>query len=103
MTKHCHEMVAKVAKQMAGEIFETMMAKNKWYEAYKKSHPKIAPARLQNHFISTQWHRYVSSARTTLAAMLKTNTSPVLKEQIRQALILDNAVRRIRMPSTQRH
>lgn len=103
MPKHAHRLIVETAEKMAAEVFDHLMHRNRFYEAYQASHPNIPKAKLQAHFIKTQRGKYLNSARTILAQMLGTNIDESLKEQIYDALIRDNHVKRIKAPSRARN
>lgn len=81
-----HEMVAHVAKEMAGEVYDTWAkSSNVWYRQHKS----------RDKYIGESWGLYVEAARATLASMLAQPSTPeLLKEQIHDALVKDHSVRR---------
>lgn len=77
---HCHWLIAKAAKEMAGAQYEELARNDAWY----RKHPD------QKAFIGAYWGNYCEIARRTLAQMLGMNYPESVKEQIEEALILDN-------------
>jgi hypothetical protein len=77
---HCHWLIAKTAKEMAGAQYEELARNDAWY----RTHPS------QKDFIAAYWSKYTETARATLAKMLALNFSESIKEQIADALILDD-------------
>lgn len=85
MTKYVHEMVAKTAKEIAGEVYEIWASKNS--EWYKEN-------RSQKDYVEANWDKFVESARIALAETLRVGNLPdEVKETIAEALILDNTIR----------
>lgn len=99
MALHADKMVAQLAAEMAGAIYEELMARNHFYDAWKRNNPKVPHDKLQAHWIKAKTKLYLPRARATLATMLASNIAEPLKEQIKAALIRDHAVRKIRVPS----
>lgn len=79
LQKYAHELVANVAKEMAGVFYEEAAHDNEFYAFYPK----------QKIFINKEWKRFIDVAKNTLASMLhETSTTPEWeKEQIFEALI----------------
>lgn len=76
-----HKLVAQTAREMAGAIYEELAKNNEWY----KANPS------QTEFIERVHGSLLVQARDVLASMLALPNYPeTLKEQIAEALILDN-------------
>lgn len=84
VAKIAHNLVAKVAREMAGEFYEGAASlDNDFYHHY----PSI------DKFISREWGRFVPIARSQLAKMLTMDKySDHMKEQITEALIMDRCL-----------
>lgn len=79
-----HRMVAKLAREMAGETYDLWASRvDKFVEAF----PSIEA------YADEAWPMFTEMAVTTLAEMLATNAAETLKEQISEALILDAPLR----------
>ena len=80
---YCHRLIRDTARSMAEEIYEVGASDNDWYEKYpdRKAYVKAA------------WPLLIEEARATLARLLTTPINEKLKEQISEALILDNTLR----------
>lgn len=85
MTKYCHEMVAKTAKEIAGEVYEIWAGKNSdWFKENRS----------QKDYIDANWPNFIESARVALADVLRVGHLPEeVKETIAEALINDNKIR----------
>ena len=82
-----HKLVADIAKGFAAEVYQAFARKS---NDFFKANPDEAE------YIRQNWPYYCESTRATLATMLTTNTPDVLKNQIHEALLLDNALRMTR-------
>lgn len=89
----CHKMIAETAKQMAFELYDTLMQDNNWYALWKGQNPRLSPESLAKRFVARNWGQLVPSARATLVEMLRRPLDEALKEEISQALILDNSLK----------
>jgi len=95
MTKyHAHELVAKTAREMAGEAYQDLMRDNKIYKHWQTICPDLTPEWLEARFIAMATPHFLEPARTTLAQLLTTNIAEGLKADIVDALIKDNQLRR---------
>jgi len=74
-----HRLVAKVAKEIAGELYDELAKVNAFYAKY----PDV------NSWIKEGWVYYIKSARKILGTMLTTNISYEQKDIISEALIDD--------------
>lgn len=76
--KYAHELVAGVAREMAGCFYEEAAHDNEFYAFYPK----------QKMFINREWSRFIESAKQQMSLMLGMETVPEWqKEQIFEALI----------------
>lgn len=84
-SKRClgHRMVVTLAMKIANEEYERYAHNNTWYAANPHRKPWVLAA--------TPF--YTEPARATLATMLAGNYPEPLKQQIADALIMDNAFR----------
>jgi hypothetical protein len=93
--QHCHKMVRSVAKEAAGQLYETVMGDNKIFEEWKRQNPGASPKQLELRFIERNWGKCVQFARTTLTCMLRQNNIPEsVKEEILDALVKDASLTR---------
>lgn len=98
MSGHCHKLVAKVAREAAGELYETLMGDNQFYEVWKKRNPGLSPKALEAKFVATKWGACIPFARATLAHLLsRPDIDNSLKDDIMEALVLDSTLRRGRV------
>ena len=75
-----HELVAKIAKEMAGAYYEHAAHENTFYHYYPS----------QKFFIDYEWHRFITAAKQTMTAMLSNpNVTEPQKQEIYHALLLD--------------
>ena len=94
MPAHVHLKIANVAKEMAGQLYETMMGDNEWYSAWKARWPNLNGKGLERKFINSNWPRLVGQARATLAGMLANPAySEGMKEDIFAALCQDSSLK----------
>lgn len=77
-----HFLIVETAKKMAGEIYDGLAKDNEFYKVYKN----------RGRFINVIYPRLLDEARATLANVLATNAPELLKQQIFDALIKDNAM-----------
>lgn len=84
MAKIAHNMVANIAREMAGEFYDgAAMVDNDFFKHY----PSV------DKFIAREWGRFVPIARAQLAKMLTMDKySDHMKEQIAEALIMDRCL-----------
>lgn len=86
-----HKQVASVAREAAGELFESMMASNEIWQAWQEQNPGASRKDLERRFVSRFAPDCVPFARATLAHML---TLPGLDDDakmcIHSALVLDS-------------
>lgn len=94
--KHCHKMVAETAKGIAEAFVEFTMQDNEQFAALRAAHPDLTTEQTHKELSKRLWPQFIEQARATLAKMLAGPMEESLKEQIAQALILDNTLRRRR-------
>ena len=86
----CHKMVKEVAMSAAGELYETLMGDNRFYEEWKRQNPDVSAKVREKRFIEKNWGKCLEFARTTLTIMLRDpNVAESLKEEIFDALTKD--------------
>lgn len=90
---HAHKLVRATAIEMAGALYEEVMKDNLTYATWKAQCPELTPTISEIMFIELLYPRLLERARQTLAGMLATNISDVLKEEISEALIADQRFR----------
>lgn len=103
MVAHCHKMVAAVAREAAGNLFDVVMEDNVVFEEWKRQNPDATHKQLENRFVEKNWGRCLEFARATLATMLSSSAiSEEVKDEIVDALVKDNQLVRGRRQSYQR-
>lgn len=88
----CHKMVAQVAKEAAGELYDELMHDNVLARCWRQRFPGMSPRALEKRFIAMHWGRCIPFARTTLALMLRQPIDPAMAESIMDALVKDNSL-----------
>lgn len=93
-SSHVHKLVRETAIGMCAELYDTMMSDNEWYKEWKRVNPRISdqPKQLFARFLAKNLSKLVPQARAILAQMLTTTTDPALREEIYNALLLDNTL-----------
>lgn len=92
---HVHKMIRATAIEMAGKLYDDLMSQNPGlYAMWKRSCPDLTPVRCEAMWIELMWPKLIDKARATLAQLLTTNLNEELKNQISDALIADNQLRR---------
>jgi len=90
----CHVGIRKIAQEAAGELYESMMGNNEYYEAWKKQNPGLNAKQLESRFIAKNWVRCIDFARATLVEMLsRPDISEDMKEGIMEILEGDYELR----------
>lgn len=89
---HCHILIAKTAQEMTRELYAAVMQDDKLYSQWKKMHPDANSKKLEEEFVKKYWGKAVEGARGLLAHMLNNPMDEVLKNEISEALILDNTL-----------
>lgn len=94
---HCHKLVAKIAREAAGELYEKVMSDNLVRAEWKRQNPECTDKQLESRFIEKNWDKCLGFARATLATMLTQPIEEGLKSDIMEALILDSTLTRGRV------
>lgn len=81
---YCHKLIAETAKSLARSIYEHNAKRDNEFFAQVD----------EETFVSRSWPGLVEDARTTLVNMLAGSYPEALKEEIAQAIILDNTLTR---------
>lgn len=89
---HCHKMIRDVAQAMAHEVYDELMKDNEWYKIWKKKNYGASQKALEERFVRAVWPGLIEQARATLAQMLSGPLDANLKDQIYEALLLDNTL-----------
>lgn len=79
MTKIVHKVIAKTARGLAEEFYESAAHNNIFYEM----HPD------RRTFVRTKWKYFIGPAREVLTAMLSLPYPDAVKEPIYEALVID--------------
>jgi hypothetical protein len=88
-----HKLVASVAREAAGELYETLMSNNRFFEEWKRLNPGLNKKQLEARFIAKNSFRMIDFAKATLAELLhRPDTSAQVKDEIYKALVLHNSV-----------
>lgn len=92
-TGHAHKLVRETAVAMAHELYDTMMTDNEWYRLWKAQWPDEDGKQLELRFVAKNLSRLLPQARAVLAQMLRSpGTNEGMKEEIYEALVLDNTL-----------
>lgn len=93
-SKHAHKLVHSTAVAMAHEFYDTMMGDNEWYAQWKQLNPGISAVGLEDRFVAKNLGLLIPQARQVLAALLAptSNISPEQREEVYEALTLDNTL-----------
>lgn len=95
-----HAKIAEVARAAAGELYESMMGDNIFYDEWKKQNPGCNAKELEERFIRKNWGSCIDFARTTLTIMLtKDDIAEEMKEEIMRILEQDQVLRNRRVVS----
>lgn len=104
-TIYGHKLVVDTAVQMAHELYDSMMMQNQWWEEWKQLNPDASRYTLEKRFVEKNLPLLVPQARAALAKCLAPGQAPGLterqKEEIAQALILDNQLVAARAAASQ--
>lgn len=84
---HCHLLVKDTARSLAEALYEKMASAS---PAFYKANPEVRT------FVNHTWKHLIEEARTTLVRMLSLPYPQELKDQIAEAIILDNTLTRDR-------
>lgn len=90
----CHVRVREVARAAAGELYESVMSNNVYFDAWKKQNPGLSGKALENAFIERNWGSCIDFARKTLTIMLTRPDVPEkMKDEIMEILAQDQVLR----------
>ena len=89
MAGHVHKLVAQVAKEAAGQLYDRLMGDNMIRKAWQDQNPEATEKELESRFISRNWGQCIPFARATLATMLTAPLDSRTKDDILEALVLD--------------
>ena len=90
----CHVRVRDIAKAAAGQLYESMMGENRFFEMWKQQNPGIGPKELEKRFIDKNWPQCLDIARATLTCMLqRPEISDMMKDDIMDILEKDQYLR----------
>lgn len=90
---HCHKKIREVAKAAAAEHYEMLMSSsNVVYKLWKKQHPGLNAAQLQQAFVNAHWSKCIEMARATLGRLLTTSIDETLKLEIVDILAKDQTL-----------
>jgi hypothetical protein len=101
MPAHCHKMVAEIAKEAAGQLYERLMGEDIYYKEWRRQNPDCTAKELERRFIAKNWGKCIDFARATLATMLNGPLPDSLKDEIVDALSKDASLRRGRVTGYQ--
>jgi len=88
-----HLAVAKIAREAAAELYETLMGDNQLRAEWLRQHPGKTEKQLLMLFVRKHWGKCIPFARATMARMLDSPLPPHLKDEILDALIKDRSLR----------
>lgn len=88
-----HKLVASVAREAAGQLYEKLMSDNELWLAWKRQNPELGPKALEARFVARNAEKCLAFARATLAAMLRSpGLDPATGDMIMEALALDQTL-----------
>jgi hypothetical protein len=83
-----------VAREAAGQLYESMMGNDGFYKLWKKQNPGANAKQLEERFINKNWGKCLDFARATLTEMLKRpDVSEEMKDEIMVILEQDYTLR----------
>jgi hypothetical protein len=104
MTRICHALIAKTAKEITFAAYEILAHDDKFYKAWPN----------QRRFVARQWKNFIGHARASLVVMLqpipgtekdpdgpKYATAELMRDLIEDALITEGAFKHVPMPAMQ--
>ena len=100
---HAHKLVAEVAVAAAHEKYDQLMFDDMLWAEWKRRHPGMSSKALEAKFVREWAPKCVEIARATLTMLLTQPIDEGLKEQIHEALILDNTLARGRQTAQARN
>ena len=94
--RHCHFLIKETAQGICHELFDQLMKDDMLFGLWKKRNPGCTTKQLETKFVARMWGKpeALAGARATLATMLNHPIDEVLKNQILDALVKDNTLRR---------
>lgn len=97
----CHAKIAEVARAAAGELYESLMSNNVFYDEWRRQNPGCNKKELEDRFIRKNWGNCIDFARTTLTIMLtRDDIDKGMKEEIMRILEQDQLLRSKRVTNT---
>jgi hypothetical protein len=91
----CHRLVRATAIGIAEQVYDALMKDNLTYRDWKSKVPQLTPEKLHRLWKIHAWPSFIPAARAQLAAMLESEAySERMKDEISEALILDNSLGR---------
>ncbi len=92
---HCHFLIKETAQGICHELFDQLMQDDMLFGLWKKRNPGLTTKQLEAKFVAKMWGKpeALQGARATLATMLNHPIDDVLKNQILDALVLDNSLK----------
>lgn len=97
-TIHTHFRIADFARDLCLASYEAAMRNNDVYAAWKRRFPLCSERQLQVKWLAQHKAAHIAPARAILAGMLSSPIDDGLKEQIKDALVMDNFLVRGRNP-----
>lgn len=88
-----HEMVVKLARDMAHELYDTMMRKNEAWTVWKHFCQDLSKDASEAEFVACATPHLLGDARATLASMLGQPRYAHLHDSLYDALMKDNLIR----------
>ena len=86
---HAHKLVRETAIAMCGELYDTMMQDNEWYDCWKRANPGANSRELFKRFLARNLSKLLPQARAAMTQILRTSADEQLKESVYEALLLD--------------
>lgn len=102
MSGHCHKLVAKIAREACAELYERLMGENVVRTEWKRQNPDCTEHQLLARFVNRNWSKCIPFARATLARLLTTSIDDKTKDEIMEALMLDQTLTRGRADNAAR-
>jgi len=94
----CHAKIADVAKAAAGQLYESLMHDNIFYDEWCKQNPGKNVKQLEEAFIRKNWGNCIDFARRTLTIMLtRDDIEDTMKDEIMVILEQDQTLRNKRV------
>lgn len=80
---YCHKLIRQTARAMAKEVYEVNASDNEFYLKYPD----------RKRYVAASWGLFIEDAREALAKLLTTGLPESMKDEIAEALVLDNTMR----------